>query len=224
MQRFKGADIVNRSIAYHDPQRTWGKGPVEFRLFESRPGNSPDEGGNYRITDLSFDLSADIFVMDQQRGPDHIFRKFVGDECTIELNSSADLTEKQIEAFGLSCDLGTRLKDYYIYLWGLPMKLKDPGTNISEEVHLADFFGQELVQVRVTYDVDVGSDTWYFYFDPRSYALKGYRFYHDEAGNDGEYILLEGEATLGTLKVPQARMWYTHQEGRFLGEDRIIFN
>ena len=76
-------------------------------------------------------------------------------------------------------------------------------------------------RLRVTYDEGVGDDTWYFYFDPRSYALVGYRFYHDPAKNDGEYIVLEGESEIGSLRLPRTRKWYTHADDRHLGTDTI---
>ena len=47
----------------------------------------------------------------------------------------------------------------------------------------------------------------------------GYRFYHDESANDGEYILLEGETTDGTVRLPKSRTWYTHKDDRLLGTD-----
>ena len=50
----------------------------------------------------------------------------------------------------------------------------------------------------------------------------GYRFYHDEAANDGEYIELEGIQEGGGLRLPRARTWYTHKEDKLLGTDTLI--
>jgi hypothetical protein len=73
--------------------------------------------------------------------------------------------------------------------------------------------------LKVSYDPETGSDTWYFYFNPETYALAAYQFYHDPAKNDGEYILLEGEAEVGGMRLPKRRSWYTNKERRFLGTD-----
>ena len=78
-----------------------------------------------------------------------------------------------------------------------------------------------VLSLRVTYDPEVGVDTWYLYFDPDTSALVGYRFYHDESANDGEYIVLEGEVSSGTLRLPKARTWYTHGDDRLLGTDTL---
>ena len=57
--------------------------------------------------------------------------------------------------------------------------------------------------------------------DRKTYALVGYRFYHDESKNDGEYIVLEGEASGAGLKLPKTRKWYRHEDDGFLGTDII---
>ena len=71
---------------------------------------------------------------------------------------------------------------------GLPMKLKDPGTLIGSQ-NTYRKTGHFLLDVKVTYAPEVGSDTWYFYFDTETFALKQYQFFHNEAKNDGEYII-----------------------------------
>ena len=43
----------------------------------------------------------------------------------------------------------------------------------------------EVVQLRATYDPEVGEDIWDFFFDPETYALVGYRFFRDEAARGG---------------------------------------
>ena len=65
----------------------------------------------------------------------------------------------------------------------------------------------------------MGKDTWYFYFDPSTFALEVYQFYHDESKNDGEYILLSGEETVQGIKIPKTRAWYTNQANEYLGTD-----
>ena len=114
------------------------------------------------------------------------------------------------------------MRDYYTYLYGLPMKLRDPGTLIDPKVLDTTFQDGPVYGLKVTYTPEVGEDIWYFYFDKDNYALKGYRFYHDESANDGEYITLQGEANHGDFRIPQNRKWFTHKEDKFLGEDSIV--
>jgi len=137
------------------------------------------------------------------------------------LNGSAEISDAKREEHRLDCDRVVLYRDYYTYLWGMPMKLRDPGTRLDPGVSDAVFQGRQVKSLRVTYDPEVGGDTWYFYFDPDSAALVGYRFFHDESANDGEYIVLEGEVSGGGLRLPKARTWFTNAEDRLLGTDTL---
>ena len=102
---------------------------------------------------------------------------------------------------------------------GKPMKLKDPGTILAKQVIKTKFQEREVLSLTVTYDESVGSDIWYFYFDPTNYRLVGYRFYHDESKNDGEYITLEDEYLVGKMRLPKIRKWYMNVDQKYLGTD-----
>lgn len=65
-------------------------------------------------------------------------------------------------------------------------------------------------------------DTWYFYFDPDTYAMEVYQFYHDESKNDGEYILLKGITEINSIKMPKVRSWYYNKDDKYLGTDTLI--
>ena len=93
---------------------------------------------------------------------------------------------------------------------------------MSPEVAEKDFQGRPALELKVTYEPEVGSDTWYFYFEPTSNEMIGYRFYHDEAKGDGEYIVLEELEDVGPLRLPKKRTWYTHGDDRLLGTDTLI--
>jgi hypothetical protein len=211
-----GPELVLRSIRYHDPQGQWLRRAHEFSLKETRGD------GTFRTTELILNPGAGKFSLSQHRGEDHISRFLGPDNCVVTLNGKSTFTEEQKEKYRLTCAGSTLYRDYYTYLWGLPMKLQDEGTLIGKQVESVDFYGQQLLQVRVTYAEGVGEDVWYFYFHPITYALSGYRFYHDEAANDGEYILLEGEVAVGPLRLPAKRSWYTHGEGTYLGVDEVL--
>jgi hypothetical protein len=212
-----GTQLLEKTIAYHDPQAQWGVLPVSLKLYESRPG------GSYRRSEVMMDEGHEMFTLAQIRGKDEVYRAYNAEGCTFSLNGRTDgFTPEEIRQHRLSCEAGAVYSNYYTYLWGLPMKLRDPGTIIDDKVYRVDFFGQELLEMKVTYTEEVGGDIWYFYFHPETYALSGYRFYHDEAANDGEYILLEGEAQVGNLRIPAKRHWYTHGDRAYLGSDEVL--
>lgn len=217
VESMTGSTLIDRSIAYHNPNGKWESDGLQLSLYESRPG------GGYRLTELNMHEEAGRFSMQQQRGRNAISRSMTPEDCTFMLNDRADgFTEDEIKQFRLSCEGNALYRDYYTYLWALPMKLKDEGTIVDPAVHKVNFFGEELLEVKVTYSENVGEDIWYFYFHPITYALSGYRFYHDEADNDGEYILLEDEIQAGGMRIPAKRHWYTHKDRRYLGSDEVM--
>ncbi|MEL7121590.1 MAG: DUF6503 family protein [Bacteroidota bacterium] len=210
--------VLQKSIQYHDPEGKWESGEFHFPLHESRPN------GAYRLTDVKLDNEIGEFELKQIRGKDRVYRYLSTEACDALWNYEPVTSKEQKERLRLNCDGGNEFyRNYYAYLYGLPMKLKDPGTIIDPQVKKKDFFGKKnLLEIKVTYEQEVGEDIWYFYFDPKTYALSGYRFYHDEKANDGEYILLEGEITINGVKFPKERGWYTHKEGKYLGNDNLL--
>jgi hypothetical protein len=210
------ADVLARSIGYHDPHGLWNRARFRLEIRETRP-----DGGERR-TRVQFDLSKNAFEILTHRDGAVIEGLIADDDCVLTLNGSLEFSDEEREKYRLTCERIAWMRDYYTYLWGLPMKLRDPGTRIDAPAAVAEFQEQPVWSIRVTYDEAVGSDTWYFYFDQETYALAGYRFYHNEADNDGEYILLEGEIESDGLRIPARRSWYTHAEGRHLGDDILV--
>ena len=178
--------------------------------------NSPE-----RISVIQLDFPKQEFNLDVSQG-DHTYSYQIQDtSCEITLNGSKEYTQKEAEQFKLSCERGNFMKDYYTYLYGLPMKLNDPGTNLDPKTEKKTFEGKDYLVLKVTYDAEIGKDTWYFYFDPTTYAMEVYQFYHDENKNDGEYIILKGLETIEGIKMPKTRAWYMNKDDKYLGTDTL---
>jgi hypothetical protein len=208
-------EALSRSIEYHDPAGIWTAGSFRFRIVGTRPLAGPT------FTTIIIDNAAGRFHLERERLGRMIETTITGDECWTRLDGSTEYSEEEADRFGLSCDSMRTTRDYHVYLYGLPMKLRDEGTRVGPEATRVPFEGRDSWQIRVTYDPEVGTDTWYFYFDAETWALIGYRFYHDEGANDGEYIVLDREVTGGGLRLPKVRAWYTHGDERLLGTDTI---
>ena len=137
------------------------------------------------------------------------------------LDGKKEFTDEEVKNFNLTEARAQLMENYYTYLYGLPMKLKDPGTIINSTVERKEFLGKEYLVLKVKYEEGIGKDSWYFYFDPKSYALKVYQFYHDETKNDGEYILLNDEENFYGIKIPKFRAWYINKDGSYLATDTL---
>lgn len=211
-----GAALLEKSLSYHDPHGRWRAGVLRLLLEETRPD------GTVRPTALLIDNARGRFEITTRRGEAEIQGTLDGETCELRLNGSTRFSSEERERFRLTCERLEWMRNYYVYLWGLPMKLLDPGTRIDSEVQGATFQKRLVWVMRVTYEETVGKDTWHFYFDRLSHALVGYRFDHDEAKGDGETIVLEGEVRAGELRLPKTRAWFTNAENRFLGTDTLV--
>lgn len=214
-------ELVERAIAYHDPNDVW-QSPHELRLEERRPD------GVVRQTRIVLNqrraaLEMEREVLDSKtKEKVALWMSVIGEKVETKLNGSEDVSEADANRYRLGPDQGRSTRNYYAYLYGLPMKLKDPGTKLHTPVKTTQFDAMESLELKVTYSEEVGSDTWYFYFHPTSFALIGYRFYHDESKGDGEYITLSNEMlSADGMRLPKVRTWYTHQDDKLLGTDTI---
>ena len=215
-QRLSGFQLLENSIAYHDPHSKWKNFNGVLKI------NQLDTSNNFLGTRIvNIDRKKDHFKMIQTRGEEQIVRQINNGVCYHEYNGDNKISNEIIKKYQLSCERADMYRNYFSYLYGLPMKLKDSGTIISSKVKETSFLGSPCYELKVNYDENTGSDTWYFYFDRNSYSLIGYRFYHDEVENDGEYIRLEGETVIEGIKIPRDRYWYTNKEEKFLGADLL---
>ena len=208
--------LVQQAIAFHDPQGLWQNGVFRLHLEETRPD------GPARQTTLLIDNAAGRFEIATQREGAQIDGVLDPEGCEMRLNGSTQFSGEEQEKYRLTCDRLEWLRNYYAYLWGLPMKLHDASTVLDPDVLETTYQNRSVQAVRVTYEEAAGSDIWYFYLDTETHALSGYRFFHDEAKGDGEYITLAGEVEAGGLRLPKARAWYTNAEDRYLGTDTLV--
>ena len=214
-QEFTGTELLNKAIEYHDPNGAWGA----FHAQLSITMETPDKGD--RVSEIVLNLPTHYFELKATRDGNTISQVLDKGQCALELNGSDTFSEKEAKTYGLNCERASMMKNYYTYLYGLPMKLKDPGTIIDPTVQTRKFKGKEYLVLKVTYKEPVGGDTWYFYFDPATYAMEVYQFYHDESKNDGEYILLSEKEEVSGIKMPKTRAWYYNKDDKYLGTDNL---
>jgi hypothetical protein len=206
-QELTGTQLLEQAIKFHDPSNQWPTFNGALQITMSTPKGSP------RVSDIAINLPQEYFSVTAKR--DAVITTDTIDKgiCTTSIK------EEAAEGKRTPCETAQRYKNYYTYLYGLPMKLMDNGTIITEVIERKTFKRKEYLVLKASYDKTVGSDVWYFYFDPKTYAMEIYQFYHDETNNDGEYIILSETAIIGGIKMPKKRAWFTNKENRLLGTD-----
>ncbi len=217
-QEISGPELLSKSIAFHDPNGQWESFSGRFEVLMEMP-DSPQ-----RISTITIDLPSEYFKVIAKR--DSVTTEYTIDKgnCSMSLNGNSNLTKAELFEHNLSCERANLYKNYYTYLYGLPMKLNDPGTQISNNVERKTFKGKEYLVLKVTYAETVGSDIWYFYFDPETYAMEIYQFFKtDEKGQmkpkSGEFILLSEYETIEGIKMPKVRAWYYNKDDSYLATD-----
>jgi hypothetical protein len=212
-QDLSGPALLDHAIAFHDPNNHWREFEGEFKVTMKTPNSSN------RTSNIKLNNRQQTFTLNVEKDNDAYTYVLNKNACEIILNGSTTITEEDRTKFKLSCERGSMMKNYYTYLYGLPMKLKDPGTIIDPKVLKKTFKNKEYLVLKASYKAEVGEDIWYFYFDPLTYAMEVYQFYHDEAKNDGEYILLSGLEEINGIKMPKTRAWYYNKDNTYLGTD-----
>ena len=211
-QEITGKQLLEKSIKYHDPEGKWETFQGTLYITMETP-NKPK-----RDSEIKIDIPNEYFYVKATQGNKTTEYTLDKEKCTIQFNGKTP-TEKEKKDNKLSCERANLYKNYYTYLYGMPMKLNDPGTIIEEKVNLEKFMGEMYLMLRVTYKKEVGEDIWYFYFNQENYALEAYQFYHDESKFDGEYIVFTGIETINGIKMPKTRAWYYNKNQQYLGTD-----
>ncbi|MEZ7498282.1 DUF6503 family protein [Flavobacterium sp. Arc3] len=214
-QEISGEQLLERAIHYHDPQGNWDHFKGKLTIGMTMPN------GTERLSEISIDFPNQYFKLAMVKNDKTVEYSVTNGTFLLSLDGKNNFTEEEIKTYNLTEARTKFMQNYYTYLYGLPMKLKDPGTIIDSAVEKKEFLGKEYLVLKVKYEEGVGKDAWFFYFDPKTYALKVYQFYHDETKKDGEYILLSDEEEFSGIKIPKVRAWYLNKDGSYLATDTL---
>ncbi|MBL4642612.1 MAG: hypothetical protein JKY44_03365 [Flavobacteriaceae bacterium] len=212
-QEITGKQLLEKAIKFHDPNGNWESFKGTFFVTMKTPEESN------RVSEITIDLPKQRFSVKATFGKKTTEYHIDKDSIQIVFNGTKNPSQEIQKKNSLSTARAKMYQDYYTYLYGLPMKLKDPGTIIHEQVNLEKFMGDQMLVLKVTYSKEIGKDTWYFYFNVDTYKMEAYQFFHDEQKNDGEYILLDELETINGIKMPKNRAWYLNKNATYLGTD-----
>ncbi|MGB3607856.1 MAG: DUF6503 family protein [Psychroserpens sp.] len=217
-QELNGPELLEKSIAYHDPNGKWATFNAQLHIVMESPNNTN------RDSKVVINLPKSYFYVQSKR--DNVMSSYTlnKEECTITLNGSNRISEADKKEHNLSCERAKMYKNYYTYLYGLPMKLKDDGTIIGQNIARKTFKGKDYLVLKASYEESVGSDVWFFYFNTETYAMEIYQFFKTDANGNllkdsGEYIVLTETKTINTIKLPKNRAWYYNKDDVYLGTD-----
>ncbi len=192
------SEVLDRSIMYHDPDGKWKDFSYELDFVAHLPDSTKP------ATTIQMDHPKQLFRY--IRYSDSTNLGMVGDSCFAVGRDSVD------------CFPIKRTRDYWTYLWGLPMKLKDQGTELDPVFKDTAFEGIPAYRIKVKYPREV----YYFSIDKESYKLIGEEFYVDEKKNIGERMIRNGEVNVDGIKLPKTRAWYNTHDSLYLATDELL--
>ncbi|MFD3000178.1 DUF6503 family protein [Pontibacter toksunensis] len=209
------SELLEKTLAYHDPENNWPQ--LKARLYLS----SADTAGLENTFEIELDNSTGYFAhISRQDGKEVVKGVADGKEFYL-LDGKQDISAEEREKYGLKPEDLKWVHSFYGYLYGLPMKLTDDGVQVKEAAQNEKIEGKEYRVLQVTYDATVGSDNWFFYLNPDSHAMEAYRFNHGQP-ESGEYILLEEEVVVDSIRIPKVRKWYWNKNNAYIGTDTLL--
>lgn len=176
--------IINKSIQFHDPNGEWANFVGRYYL------NSQSVFTNNELEKLvvTIDVPKNAFVYN------NTFRKVI-------VSMSADSCH--VVSGEATCASYSWTKNFYTYVWGLPMKLNDFETPLAEEVKTVTFDGMLCYELNVNYE----NDTWFYFINKKTYQLEGFKFYTNQERTKGETVYLSKIKTVGGMQIPSFRKW-----------------
>ncbi len=207
-------ELVAKSIEWHDPQGAWASFAYTLNLLETRLG------GMERQVSVTLDLPGDRFVHHMRDNEIHVRQRLEKGACAFEIGGARTLSPELAKRHDAYCEELKRLRDYYAFLFGQPMKLRDKGVIIGEGVEEVKLKNRRAWRIKVAYAPEVGAETWYFYFSLFAHRLIGLQFFR-ETEDDGETIIFDRVIEVGDMRLPSGLHWYASGAQERLGVDRV---
>ncbi|WP_439130806.1 DUF6503 family protein [Polaribacter sp.] len=211
-QELTGNQLLEKAIQFHDPNGNWATFKGELLVTMETPKSAN------RVSTIKINLPKQYFSVTAKR--DSILTHFTihKNKVSISLNGDENPSDELKKKYALNEQRANLYKNYYTYLYGLPMKLKDEATIIDQKVEKRKFKGKNYLVLKVSYPKEIGKDTWYFYFNPKTFAMEVYQFFK-ETKDSGEYILLSDLEIINDIKMPKTRAWFYNKDDKYLGTD-----
>jgi hypothetical protein len=212
----KGAELLTKTIQYHDPKGNWSKLHTKLYFHAKEPKDT-----NIR-EEVLLDNRGTYFGHIARVDGKLIEKGIIDTTPYSRINGDTVISEDDRKKYRLSARAIRSARNSYVFLYGLPMKLRDKGVILNDTVR-QDTFNQKTYWVlNARFEKGVGGDTWYLYINPKTFALEGYRFYHNRKPNDGEFIICEDLIVVQHIKIPRIRYWHANENGAYIATDIVV--
>jgi Family of unknown function (DUF6503) len=215
IETIKGRDLLQKTIKYHDPKGNWPKlhQKIYFHAKEPKDTNIREEV----LLDNRYSYFGHISRVDGKL----IEKGIIDTTPYARINGDTAMSEADRKKYRLMPRQIRSARNSYIFLYGLPMKMMDKGVILNDTVTMDTFNKKQYLVLRAGFEKGIGNDSWFLYIHPKTFALEGYRFYHNRKPNDGEFIICEGMEVVQDIKIPKIRYWYSNENGEYGATDIV---
>lgn len=210
-QNISSQEIVQASIAYHDPNGMWGKLYQDFKVQSSRDTLTLKLYNDRGMVEWTQKLNDGRFIT----------AGYVSDSCFVKIDGKSIEPRGKIENLLLDCPQVISRSNYFLYMYGLPMKLKDAQAIIDPIPEKVNFLGKEYWSVKVHYNSPDGG-RWQFYFDTDSFSFEIAQYFHSEHADNSEYIVFDSPLKVGQMVLPARHSWYLFKNRQFIGSELLV--
>lgn len=206
-------EVLKKSIAFHDPKGKWAT------LHQKLYFHAKEEGNDNIREEVLLDNCSTYFCHFSRADGKTIEKEMIDTLAIGRINGDTTMSEEDRKKYRLMPRQIKSARNSYVFLYGLPMKLMDKGTMLNDTVKMDTFNGKKYLVLSVKYEKGIGTDTWYHYINPKTYALEGYRFYHNRQPNDGEFIICQDLIDVDGIRMPKIRFWHQNKTGAYMATD-----
>jgi hypothetical protein len=218
--QLNGAELIQKSIALHDPDSSWNKLYTDIDIVIAVNKNNTLDTTERK---LMLDLEQGVFEMRYVKDEKDALLHMSLDTCYGTLENESEIDPIFMDYHKITCARAKMFDSYYRYLIGLPMKLADKGVIINPHVTEVTFKEKNYNVVKVTYEPTVGSDTWKFYLNPETHQLEIAEFSKNGLFDKGEKIVMSMHQKVQNVLLPGRMEWYALPYHVFLADEKLIY-
>lgn len=197
-------EILAKCISHYDPGNSWDSYSGEVHLNTIFHDNTGEEI-------LEIDNSSGFYQSTRLDTEEKIIRGISNGECITKIGDNDQISEQQIQEYGLSCDNIKMMSEHHKCHFGFILNMKNAGLTLEEGVSDEEFNGYDCHVI--TYagnENDVVSNyylgTGKLYIDKNNFSLRGRTIDHPDF--PARKMIYTGEVKVGSISMPEVVVYY----------------
>ena len=130
--------LLKKSIDYHDPEENWQQFKSRLYLIHT------DTIGKEAPFEIEIDNNTGYFSHISHQDDKEIIKGISPDGTAFFLiDGRQEISDEERKKYKLTPKSAEGTRNFYLHLYGLPMKLTDAGTLVSDSIYKENFHGKD---------------------------------------------------------------------------------